>query len=185
MVISLIGYRGCGKSTVAPQLAAALGWDWIDADVELERRAGRSIRRIFETDGEPAFRTLERDVLAHLLQRDRLVVAAGGGSVLREENRNRMRASGPVVWLQADVDVLLPRIQGDATTASRRPSLTGLDPRTEIVQLLAVREPLYRQTATIVVSADERPVLEIVGDVLNALPASLRTSVASPEGAPQ
>ena len=87
MVITLIGYRGTGKSTLASPLAQRLGWDWIDADVELERRAGRSIQSIFATDGEPEFRRLERELLAELLLRDRLVIAAGGGAV----NPPRMR----------------------------------------------------------------------------------------------
>ena len=101
MILTLIGTRGTGKSTVAPLLAERLGWDWIDADVELERRAGRSIREIFASDGEPVFRALERQNLLELLQRDRLVLAAGGGAILNADTRRDFRAAGPVVWLQA------------------------------------------------------------------------------------
>ncbi len=76
MVITLIGYRGVGKSTVAPLLASRLGWNWIDADVEIEQRAGRSIAEIFAQEGEPGFRTRESGVLTDLLSRNHLVIAA-------------------------------------------------------------------------------------------------------------
>src|SRR5512144_1080339 len=101
MIITLIGTRGTGKSTIAPLLAARLGWEWIDADIELERRAGKSIREIFATEGEPAFRTLERQTLVDLLKRDRLVIAAGGGAILNPDTRRDVQSAGPVVWLQA------------------------------------------------------------------------------------
>ena len=80
MILTLIGYRAVGKTTLAKLLAERLGWDWIDADVEIERRAGKSIARIFAEEGEPAFRDLEAKVIADLCRRDRLVLAAGGGA---------------------------------------------------------------------------------------------------------
>jgi shikimate kinase len=85
--ISLIGYRGTGKSTVARHLALRLGWVWVDADVEVELRAGKSIAAIFADDGEAAFRNLESVVVADLCRRQRAVLALGGGAVLREANR--------------------------------------------------------------------------------------------------
>jgi len=169
MAITLIGYRGSGKSSVAPRLAERLGWDWIDADAELELRAGRTIREIFASDGEPEFRRLEHEVIADLAQNPKLVIAAGGGAILREDNRAILMASGPVVWLQADIETLLGRIQGDATTAARRPNLTAAGGRSEVEQLLAIREPLYRQTASFTVDSGNRPVEEIVGDIMKRL----------------
>jgi shikimate kinase len=91
MNIALIGYRGTGKTTVAQQLALRLGWDWVDADVELELRAGKSIAAIFADDGESAFRDLEATTLDDLIRRDRTVLALGGGIVLRPENRALLR----------------------------------------------------------------------------------------------
>src|SRR6185369_11029470 len=150
MVITLIGYRGSGKSTVAAPLAERLGWSWIDADAVIEQRAGCSIREIFAAEGEPGFRRRERDVLSELLRGDKLVIAAGGGAILSAETRADMRAAGPVVWLRASVETLAARIAGDATTAERRPNLVSGGVQ-EICDLLAFREPLYRECATIVI----------------------------------
>ena len=106
MRITLIGYRGCGKSTLAPLLAQRLRCDWVDADVVIEQQAGCSIKEIFAREGEPGFRQREAAVLAELLQRDPVVIAAGGGAILNPQTRQRMRAAGPVVWLQAPLDTL-------------------------------------------------------------------------------
>ena len=91
MNLSLIGYRGVGKTTIAALLAEHLGWPWLDADQELERRAGRTIADIFAADGEEAFRDLETEIAADLSQRTKTVLAWGGGVILREENRRCIR----------------------------------------------------------------------------------------------
>ena len=169
MVITLIGYRGCGKSTVANALADAIGWKSVDADVELEQRAGRSIREIFVTDGESEFRRLEFELLEELLQRDRLVLAAGGGAILNPETRKRMRKAGPVIWLMASAETLYRRISGDATTQQRRPNLTSDGGYTEVVRLLKQRRPLYRETATITCDAESQSPEQIVGQLLQQI----------------
>jgi shikimate kinase len=157
MVVTLIGYRGCGKSSVGPRLARRLGWSCIDSDDIVEQRAGCSIRDIFEHEGEVGFRKREAEVLADLLQQENVVVASGGGAILAEENRRRMRAAGPVVWLRASVATLARRL-GDRLSVQRRPSLTGKPITEEIAEVLAVREPLYRDCATLIVDAEgERP----------------------------
>ena len=175
MVITLIGYRGTGKSTLAAPLARRLGWDWLDADVELERRAGRSIKEIFATDGEPEFRRLERELLAELLQRDRIVVAAGGGAILNEATRRDLKTFGPVIWLQASVDAIERRLATDSTTGQRRPNLTSTGGREEIERLLAIREPLYRECATIIVDADSAAPEQLIEDIWKQLPGELRS----------
>ena len=176
MVITLIGYRGVGKSTIAPLLAARLGWNWVDADAEIEQRAGRSIAEIFQQEGEPGFRTREAGVLSELLTRERLVIAAGGGAILDPATRERIRSSGPAVWLTASLDSIVSRLHGDSTTASRRPSLTGADPRTEIELLLARRMPLYAETATQSIDTEGRTPASIVDEIVLALPQSLTGS---------
>lgn len=173
MVITLIGYRGTGKSTLAGPLAQRLGWDWIDADAELERRAGRSIQDIFATDGEPEFRRLERELLAELLKRDRLVIAAGGGAIGNAETRTDMKRAGPVVWLQASVETIERRLATDPTTGQRRPNLTSTGGRQEIERLLSVREPLYRECATIVLATEQTSTEQLVNVVVDAVGGTL------------
>ncbi|MBM3970698.1 MAG: shikimate kinase [Planctomycetes bacterium] len=174
MVITLIGYRGTGKSTLAAPLAERLDWEWLDADIELERRAGRSIQSIFATDGEPEFRRLERELLSELLKRDRLVIAAGGGAILDEATRVDMKSAGPVIWLQASVDTIERRLATDPTTGQRRPNLTSSGGRAEIERLLTIRQPLYRECATITLEADTASAGQLVEAVLKQLPVTVR-----------
>ena len=142
----LIGYRGTGKSTVGPMLAAALGWQFLDADEHVERLARKTIAEIFAEEGEAGFRDLESAALAELCQGDGRVIATGGGVVLREFNRELLSTAGYVAWLTAPPDTVWQRMRSDPTTAARRPNLTtgGLD---EVANLMAARESLYRRTA--------------------------------------
>jgi len=169
MTITIIGYRGTGKTTVGAQLADRLGWDYVDTDPEIERRAGESIAAIFAKHGEAHFRDLESQELARQLSGEKKVVSAGGGAILREENRQLMRGAGPVVWLAADVQTLADRISNDPTTQSRRPALTQADPVSEILQVLTQRLPLYEQAATIRVETDHRSPEEIVDEIMGEL----------------
>lgn len=169
MNLVLIGYRATGKTSLARLLAARLGWDWIDVDVEVERRAGKSIARIFAEDGEPAFRDLEAQVTAELLRGERLVLASGGGAPLRPETRRAMRQSARVVWLEARPETIYRRMGGDATTASRRPDLTKQGGMEEICELLARREPIYRQTAHLRVDTEGKDLEQVAGEILDRL----------------
>lgn len=154
--ILLIGYRGCGKTTVGRLLAQRLGWESIDSDDAVEAQAGKAIAAIFADEGEPAFRDLEERVVADLAGRERAVVSLGGGAVLREATRERLAAAGPVVWLTAPAEVLAQRIAADASSGDRRPSLTGLSGLEEVERVLAEREPIYQECATVAVEADGR-----------------------------
>jgi shikimate kinase len=169
MSIVLIGYRATGKTTLARHLAQRLGWEWIDADVEIELRAGKSIARIFAEQGEPAFRDLEAQVIIELCDRPQLILAAGGGAPMREESRRIMRNSGPVVWLTAPPETILARMNADATTADRRPSLTNRPPLEEIQQLLSRREPIYRETAHLIVETDGKSPESLADEILAGL----------------
>jgi shikimate kinase len=164
-LLFLIGYRGSGKSTVAQLLARRLGWDWCDADAVLEARHGRTIRQIFDEEGEAGFRDKEAALLREHCGLDNHVIATGGGVVLRLENRRRLRDAGHVVWLTADPATLWQRLQQDVTTAERRPALTvgGLP---EIEDLLRAREPLYRECAHQVVDTTGRSPQEIADAIL-------------------
>ena len=168
MIITLIGYRGCGKTTVAGPLAQRLGWRHIDADVVIEEAAGCTIREIFASEGEPGFRTRERATIVELLKQDRLVLAAGGGAILNADTRRDLRTAGPVIWLRASAATLAQRIAGDATTAARRPNLAG-GGMTEVETLLAVREPLYREAATLTVETEGLSIESIVAKIVDQL----------------
>ncbi len=169
MNLVLIGYRATGKTTLARHLARRLDWDWIDADVEIERRAGKSIARIFAEQGEAAFRDLEAVVIADLCRRSRLVLAAGGGAPLREDSRRAMRTSGQVVWLTATPETILARMSGDATTLARRPGLTNRPPLEEIMHLLSIREPIYRKSAHLIVDTEGKSPEQLTDEILAGL----------------
>ena len=169
MLLILIGYRATGKTTLARLLATRLDCEWVDADVEIERRSGKSIARIFAEDGEPFFRNLEAEVIADLCRRERLVLAAGGGAPLRDATRHVMRQNGIVVWLLADPETILSRMSADATTAGRRPNLTKRGPLEEIVELLAAREPIYRESAHFVVDTEGRTPEQLTDEILERL----------------
>ena len=180
MNLTLIGYRATGKTTLAELLAERLGWEWIDADVEIERRAGKTIARIFAEDGEPAFRDLEALVIVDLCARQRLVLAAGGGAPLRPESRRAMRDNGQVVWLVAGPETILARMTGDATTADRRPNLTDRGPLDEIIGLLEARESIYRESAHLTVDTEGKTPEQLTTEILDRLdPGSIGTETAT------
>lgn len=141
--IFLIGMMGVGKTTIGRLLADAAGLEFIDCDRELEARAGVSIATIFEVEGEEGFRRREAALLDELTQRRGIVLATGGGAVLREENRRVLRERGLVIYLHSTVDEIVRRTRRDTA----RPLLQTENPRARIEQLLREREPLYRQTA--------------------------------------
>jgi shikimate kinase len=167
-LLFLIGYRGTGKTSVGRRVADRLGWRFADADEELQRKHGRSIRAIFTANGENAFRDMEEAVLTDLCGLERCVVATGGGVVLRETNRRRLRDHGKVVWLTADANVIWRRLQSDLTSSEHRPNLTcgGF---AEVMENLRVREPLYRECAAATVPTDERSVDEVAQTVFELI----------------
>lgn len=165
--ITLIGYRGSGKSTIAAGLADRLGCGWVDADDVLEREIGSSITALIASRGEPFFRDLETALLERLVVEEQGVLATGGGVVLREHNRQLLRRRGrPVVWLTAPADVLRDRLAADPTTATRRPALAGGDVLDEVAAAVAAREPLYRAAADAVIDVAQAPPNTIVARIV-------------------
>lgn len=160
----LVGYRASGKSTLAPQIARALGRTAVDLDAVLEQSSKRSIRDLFATLGEPAFRNVESQVLMGAAKADPAVIATGGGAVLRSSNIRAMRKSGIVVYLDAPENILVRRLRHDAN----RPSLTGQSVAGEVHEVLARRRPLYEQAAHITVAAD-KPARVLAGEILARL----------------
>ncbi len=146
MNIALIGYRGSGKSTVGRHLAALLKLDFVDTDALLVSR-GQTIKAIFETEGEAGFRDRESAIIREVTMRDGVVIAAGGGAILRPENVAALKARCQIIWLKASPADLHARIQADAATNLSRPDLTSAGGLAEIESLLAVRTPAYRAAA--------------------------------------
>ena len=174
--ITLIGYRGTGKSTVASLLADALGCDWCDADLILEKKLGCSIAALVRARGESVFRDEEGIVLAESLKHFTGVLSTGGGAVLRAENREMLRRIGrPIVWLTAPAEVVRRRLAADPTTADRRPALAaspagGLvahgDPLAEVDSALEERAPLYRECADVCVDTSIATPAAVVAQVV-------------------
>jgi shikimate kinase len=165
----LIGYRGTGKTTIAQELAARLGWDWVDADDVIELRAGKSISAIFADEGQDAFRDSEAIVVTELCSRPRVVIALGGGAVMREANRHALRQCREIVWLKATPRTIEERLAGDPSTSSRRPNLTHAGGRQEIERLLAERTPIYRACATLEVDTEGKAPAEIAEEIVKGL----------------
>ena len=144
--VFLIGMMGAGKTTIGRLLAQAVGFEFIDADRELESRSGVLIPTIFSVEGEDGFRRREAVLLDELTQRPGIVLATGGGAVLSEDTRRRLKERGLVLYLRASGEEIHRRTRNDRA----RPLLQTANPRARIDELLAQREPLYEATADIV-----------------------------------
>ena len=148
----LVGMPGCGKTTLGRVLARSLGKTFVDADLELERRLGVTISTIFEIEGEEIFRTREEETLARLVQRVDMVLATGGGAVLRAINRERLRSGGTVLYLHTSPETTYERTRHNKT----RPLLKANDPLARAHALYAQRDQLYRETADLIIESDQR-----------------------------
>jgi shikimate kinase len=175
----LVGYRGTGKTTVGRLLAQQLGWTFADCDDYIEAGAGKSITDIFASEGEVGFRDREAVVLRDLGSRERIVIATGGGAVLRPANREHLQSAGYVAWLTARPETIWARLQLDPTTYARRPNLTSAGGIEEVRTLLTAREPLYREIAHFTADADAPSPEAVVAAILTTWPGSLLSQSSS------
>jgi shikimate kinase len=165
--LALVGYRGTGKSTVGRIVASLSGRTFLDADLELEERAGRSVASIFSEDGEPAFRDWEERTLTELIEQfPTAVIATGGGVVLREQNRQRLRDFGVIVWLTAGPAELANRLSADPRGLPARPALTATGTIVEIARVLEIRTPIYQAMADTVIDTGGKTPDEIAAAIL-------------------
>ncbi|MCU1379020.1 MAG: aroK [Acidimicrobiales bacterium] len=156
---------GSGKTTVGSRLARALDRPFVDSDVQVEQRTARTVREIFETDGEAAYRAMESEVLAEALgSEEPSVIAAAGGTILDPNNRERMKSHGTVVFLEAEPAKLVGRVGGQ----DHRPLLRD-DPAGVLRQMDVVRRPLYEATAHHVVDASTHSPDEVVAEILKVV----------------
>lgn len=163
--VILIGPMGAGKSTVGRLLAGRLHLPFYDSDSVIVQRTGVSIPTIFEIEGEDGFRAREARVLADLAGMGPMVLATGGGIVLRPENRAWLKAMGRVVYLDVSVDEQLRRVRMD----SNRPLLQVADPRARLETLQGERAPLYRELADLTLRTDGLRAEQVVGQIVKFL----------------
>ena len=161
--IWLIGYRGAGKSALARELAIKLRRRAVDTDAQIELKGGAPIAKVFETQGEEAFRKLEVEAVAKAAAgKPDAVIAAGGGAIEREENIKAMRSSGTVIFLDVPVDTLIKRLSRDD---DGRPSLTGKPVEEEVPEVLSRRLPLYERAAHLRFELENKPIRELAGEI--------------------
>ncbi|WP_349570715.1 shikimate kinase AroK [Azotobacter salinestris] len=163
--VILVGPMGSGKSTIGRLLAKELRLTFKDSDKEIEQRTGADIPWIFDVEGEAGFREREQAMIGELCASDGIVLATGGGAVLRPENRIALRAGGRIVYLHASVAQQLERTSRDRN----RPLLRAADPGRVLSDLMLIRDPLYREIADLVVETDERPPRMVVEEILDRL----------------
>jgi shikimate kinase len=163
--VYLIGPMGSGKTAVGRRLAQLLGKEFLDSDAEIEKRTGVDVRYIFEKEGEARFRDREREVIADLTALQDVVVATGGGAVLDPANRERLAATGTVVYLQTSLDALVQRTK----SAKTRPLLLNDDPRAALERLMAIRRPLYEEIADLSIETTGRQVRAVAADIRQRL----------------
>ena len=156
---------GSGKSTVGRQLARRLGLPFFDSDHLIEQRLGCSIREYFAREGEAAFRDVEEQVLRELAQGPAAVVATGGGAVLRQANREALRAGGQVIYLRSSPEELYRRVRHD----TQRPLLQVADPMARLRAMHAERDPLYREAAHFLIETGRPSVATLVNMIVMQL----------------
>jgi len=161
----LTGPMGAGKSTIGRQLSKQLKMAFHDSDHEIEQRTGVDIPLIFELEGEAGFRRRETAVIDELTRLPDIILATGGGAILDPANRQNLGSRGRVIYLHASVDQQLKRTGKDRN----RPLLQTADPRATLEELMAVRDPLYREIADLVIDTDGKRVRDVVRQIIQQL----------------
>jgi len=164
--IILIGFMGCGKTTVARELHLRLGYPLVDMDHAIEKQTGKSITQIFAEEGEPVFRDMEASLLKSLMDPDapHRIISTGGGVVGRAENRTMLRSLGYVVWLDAPASVIIEHTR----KTRNRPLLLTDNPEERIAQLMEERRPLYQVTSHLRIDTSELDCHELATGILES-----------------
>jgi shikimate kinase len=163
--IFLVGPMGAGKSTIGRHLADELHLDFFDSDQEIERRTGADIAWIFDLEGEDGFRKREENVINDLTDKQGIVLATGGGSIVTKAVRNRLSARGIVVYLQTTIDKQVARTQRD----KRRPLLQNEDPEKVLRELAEMRNPLYEEVADYIVDTDDQSARAVANQIISKI----------------
>jgi shikimate kinase len=168
MNIILIGVRGSGKSALGSRLAARLQMKFVDTDDLIESREGH-ISDIVKSKGWDYFRRLEKSVIEEISKEDHLIIAPGGGAVLDADNVKALKRNGFIIWLKADQQTLLKRIQKDQGSSTRRPTLTGKGTLEEIEETITQREPFYEKACEVQIDTSALDAEAVVKEVLTVL----------------
>lgn len=162
--IILVGYMGCGKTTVGESIAEATRYTFADTDEMIVAQQGRSISDIFAQDGEPAFRDMETALLVKMLteKNDTCVISTGGGMPVQKENRNLLRQLGTVVYLRVKPETVYERIKGD----TMRPLLQCENPMERIREMIKSRDPAYEAAAELVIDVDDLTQREVAEQII-------------------
>ncbi len=169
--IYLIGMPGSGKSTVGKALGKHLQMPFVDTDEEIVKRNGVAISTIFEIEGEAGFRLRESTLIAELTTFTNIVLATGGGAILNAESRAKLRANGIVVYLKADIDVLVQRTSRIQGKRNKRPLLAVDNVGERLRELMLIRQPLYTETAHITVDANNTNRTKFIQQLMHTIAA--------------
>ena len=164
--IILVGFMGCGKSTIGRVISQQLNYPLLDTDVMISKNTKMQIPEIFKQNGEDHFRGLETDLIQHLsdIEVAKHVISTGGGLPIREENRGLLKSLGYVVWLRASVDCILER----TGTSNHRPLLNTPDPRQTIASLLTERDPLYEACSDLIIQTDDLAIADTAHGIIES-----------------
>jgi len=180
-LIACVGLPGSGKSTVGRQLARRLGLRFVDSDQVIEQRLGCSIREFFEREGEPAFRDVEQQVMDELTQAESGVLSTGGGSVLRESNRQCLKQRTVTFYLHSSPEEVFKRLRHD----QNRPLLQVADPLVRLRELYEARDRLYRDSAHYVIETGRPSVASLVNMIIMQLELAAGAGLEQPVSLPQ
>lgn len=163
--IFLVGLMGAGKTTIGRQIASELSLEFFDSDHEIEDRTGVTITHIFDIEGEAGFRKRETTIIDELTEKKGIVLATGGGAILKPENRKFLMSRGTTIYLYANIETLLERTSKDRN----RPLLQTDDPQAKLEELYEIRDPLYRETADIIIDTGKDSVRLALKEILEKL----------------
>ena len=164
--IILIGFMGSGKSTLGKRLAEVLNYKFIDTDLEIEKKEGRTISQIFKEEGEVYFRDLETVIIREFLEEEKgKVISVGGGLPLRQENREILQMLGTVIYLKTTSETIYERLKEDTS----RPLLQTEDPKKRIKELMEEREEKYREASHIILQTDSKQIEEMISEICESV----------------
>ena len=163
--IFLIGPMGAGKTTMGRQLAKKLNYQFYDSDHVIEEHTGADIPLIFEKEGEAGFRKREQQAIDELTRMNNIVLATGGGAILLPENRQNLKNRGTVIYLHSNIEHLIERTRHD----KNRPLLQTENPEAKLRELMIIREPLYKETADIIINTGKKSIRSVINVILDKL----------------